>query len=248
MRRSAARLASVSQRSPRREPQIVAGGLAASTSGRRRLSGKFGSDPRREVPRRRGRVVRCQSPLRGGTNGDVMSTDLLEQYGRASAWAGTMVAVAAEQPDAPTPCDDWDVKALLSHMLETQRYFVGAARGEDVSPPSPTPSVVLSSDPVAQFEQTRSDVLQTFGEPGVIERTGPSLGVALSDQLLHGWDLAKATEQDATMPDGLAEAALGMIHGMFTEEQRKGILKPEQPVASDASSQEKLLAYSGRNG
>lgn len=152
-----------------------------------------------------------------------MSADLLGQYGRASEWAGTKVAVAADHLDAPTPCDDWDVKTLLSHMLETQHYFAGAARGEDVSPPSPTPSVLLDSDPVAEFEQTRIDMLQTFGEPGVIEQTGPSLGIALSDQLLHGWDLAKATEQDATMPDGLAEAALKMIHGLFTEEQRKGI-------------------------
>ena len=177
-----------------------------------------------------------------------MSTDLLLQYERASEWAATKVAVAADQLDAPTPCDDWDVKTLLSHMLETQSYFAGAARGEDVSPPSPTPSAAVSSDPIAEFAQTRADMLQTFGEPGVIDRTGPSLGVALSDQLLHGWDLARATEQDATMPDGLAEVALAMIHGLFTEEQRKGILKPEQPVAPDASSQDKLLAYSGRNG
>ena len=175
-----------------------------------------------------------------------MSTDLLEQYGRASGWAGTKVAIAAQKLNAPTPCDDWDVKTLLSHMLETQRYFAGAARGEHVSPPSPTPSVVLDADPVAQFEQTRTDVLQTFGEPGVIDKTGPSLGVAMSDQLLHGWDLAKATEQDATMPDGLAEATLAMIHGIFTAEERKGILKPEQHVADDASWQDKLLAYSGR--
>ena len=42
---------------------------------------------------------------------------------------------------------------------------------------------------------------------GVVERTGSALGIAFSDQLLHGWDLARATKQDPTMPDGLAEAA-----------------------------------------
>ena len=70
-------------------------------------------------------------------------------------------------------------------------------------------------------------MLRTFGEDGVIEKTGPSLGIAFSDQLLHGWDLAKATGQDATMPDGLPEAAYEMIHGRFTDEQRKGVFKPE---------------------
>ena len=90
-------------------------------------------------------------------------------------------------------------------------------------------------------------MLRTFGEPGVIDKTGPSLGIAFSDQLLHGWDLARATGQDETMPVGLPEAAYEMIHGRFTDEQRKGIFKPEVTVAADASAQEKLLAYTGRN-
>ena len=73
----------------------------------------------------------------------------------------------------------------------------------------------------------------------VIERTGPALGIAFSDQLLHGWDLAIATGQDATMPDGLAQAAYDMIHGRFTDEQRRGVFKPEIAVARDASAQDR---------
>jgi uncharacterized protein (TIGR03086 family) len=72
------------------------------------------------------------------------------------------------------------------------------------------------------------------------------LGIAFSDQLLHGWDLARATRQEETMPPGLAEAALAVIHGRFTEEQRVGVFKPEVAVAADAPAQEKLLAYTGR--
>jgi hypothetical protein len=49
------------------------------------------------------------------------------------------------------------------------------------------------------------------------------------------------------MPDGLPEAAHGMIHGRFTDEQRKGVFKPEIVVGTDASPQEKLLAYTGRD-
>ena len=37
-----------------------------------------------------------------------------------------------------------------------------------------------------------------------------------------------------------------MIHGRFTDEQRKGVFKPEIAVADDASPQERLLAYTGR--
>lgn len=175
-----------------------------------------------------------------------MEPDLLDLYRRASDWTATKVEAAATKLDAHTPCDDWDARTLLNHMLETQRYFVGAARGDDVSPPSPTPPEILSEDPAADFEGARAEVLSAFGEPGAIERTGPSLGIAFSDQLLHGWDLAKTTGQDATMPDGLPEAAYDMIHGRFTEEQRKGVFKPEIAVPPSASAQDRLLAYTGR--
>jgi uncharacterized protein (TIGR03086 family) len=132
-------------------------------------------------------------------------------------------------------------------MLETQRYFVGAAHGKDVSPPAQTPPDLLGDDPVADFSQARSELIETFQEPGVIEKTGPSLGIAFADQLLHGWDLAKATGQDATMPAGLPEAAYSTIHGQFTEEQRKGVFEPEVEVGPDASAQDRLLAYAGRD-
>ena len=81
----------------------------------------------------------------------------------------------------------------------------------------------------------------------MIEKTGPSLGIAFSDQLLHGWDLATATAQDATMPAGLPEAAFEMIHGRFTDDQRQGVFKPEVAVPEGASAQDRLLAYTGRD-
>lgn len=84
------------------------------------------------------------------------------------------------------PCDEWDVRTLLNHMLDTQRYFLGAARGEDTPPPGPNPPDVLSDDPASDFSQMREDVLGAFGQPGVIEKTGPALGIAFADTLLHG--------------------------------------------------------------
>lgn len=175
-----------------------------------------------------------------------MTPDPLDLYARASEWTLGKVAIAAGQLGARTPCDDWTVGELMSHMLDTSRYFIGTARGEQAPPPPPQPTTPLSADPVADFQTARDELLQAFGEDGAVERTGPSLGIAFSDALLHGWDLARATGQDETMPDGLASAAYEMIHGRFTDEQRKGVFKAEVPVAEDASAQERLLAYTGR--
>jgi len=173
--------------------------------------------------------------------------DLLENYGRASEWTLGKVAGAATRLDAPTPCEEWDVRTLMNHMLETQQYFVGSARGLHVSPPGAEPPEILGEDPVADFLEARTETLHTFGKDGMIEKTGPALGIAFSDQLLHGWDLARASGQDATMPADLAEAAYRTIHGKFTDDQRQGVFGPEIEVPDTASAQDRLLAYSGRD-
>jgi uncharacterized protein (TIGR03086 family) len=176
-----------------------------------------------------------------------MEPNLIDLYDRASSWAREKVSGATEKLDARTPCDDWDVRTLLNHILETQRYFLNSARGEQASPPSPTPPATLSDDPVEDFEAVRRDMLGAYAEPGAIEKSGPALGVAFSDLLVHSWDVARATGQNETMPDGLAAAAYEMVHGKFTDEQRKGIFKPEVPISDDASPQDRLLAYTGRD-
>jgi uncharacterized protein (TIGR03086 family) len=175
-----------------------------------------------------------------------MEADLLDLYRQASRWTAEKVA-GAHDLDAATPCPDWRVRDLINHMLDTQRYFAGAARGEDVGPPAPSPLSLLTDDPSADFERASADVMNVYAQDDVVERMGPALGVAFSDQLLHGWDLARATQRDATMPNGLAQAAYDCIHGLFTDEQRKGVFAPEIQVGDDATPQQRLLAYTGRD-
>lgn len=176
-----------------------------------------------------------------------MDLDYLDLYKRSSGWAADKVATAASGDLAgSTTCADWTLRDLLNHMLETQRYFAAAGRGEHASPPGQTPPETLGDDPRADFEQVREEVIGVFSEEGVIDKTMPALGIAFADALLHGWDVAKSTGQDSTMPDGLADAAYRTIHGRFSEEQRQGVFDPEIAVGDDVSAQERLLAYTGR--
>jgi hypothetical protein len=81
--------------------------------------------------------------------------DLLDLYGHASEWAGIKVRGAVSDLDAPTTCDGWTVRTLMNHMLETQRYFVGSARGDDVTL-SQEPPDLLSEHPSADFDRARA--------------------------------------------------------------------------------------------
>jgi uncharacterized protein (TIGR03086 family) len=175
-----------------------------------------------------------------------MADQLLDRYRVASEWTLSKVEQSGDKLDAPTPCDDWDVRHLLDHMVQTQQYFVRSARGEEATL-SPDPPESIGDDPADAYARGRDDTIATFSDDEVVERTGPALGIAFSDTLLHGWDVARATGQDTTMPPGLAQAAYDIVHGAFTDDQRKGVFGPEVPVGDDAAPQERLLAYTGRD-
>jgi len=172
--------------------------------------------------------------------------DLVDVFERGTDWSASKISGATSKLDGSTTCDQWDVRALLNHMIDSQQYFAASARGEEASLPSPTPPELIGDDPVAAYQHIRQEMLDAYRQPGVVEKTGPLLGIAFTDQLVHGWDLAKATGQDATIPDDLARAAFAMIDGQLTDERRGNGFKPAVSVADDASPQERLLAYTGR--
>ncbi len=173
--------------------------------------------------------------------------DTLDLYDRACTWNLGHVDEAAGRLDDPSPNPGWDVRTLLNHMLETQHYFTDSALGREAAPPSKEPPPLISGDPAADFRQARDQALDAFGADGVVDKTGPMIGIAFGDTLLHGWDLAVATGRDTTMPPDLAEAAYEFLYGRFTDDQRVGVFGPELPVSETASAQDKLLAYVGRD-
>ena len=175
-----------------------------------------------------------------------MGPDLLDLYDRGSAWAVEVVSGAVNDLDATTPCEEWNVRTLLNHMLDAQRYFLSAARGEQASPPGATAPEILSDDPAGDFRKMRTDMLAAYSDPEVRERTGISLGIAFSDLLLHTWDLARATGQDETLdPDKCAEMLEGMLP-MDEALRQSGHYGPRVAVPADADVQTRLLAFIGR--
>jgi len=176
-----------------------------------------------------------------------VDVDLVDQFERSTQWCGSKIPAATSKLDDKTPCDQWDVRMLLDHMIDTQNFFAARARGEEPAFPGATPPSLIGADPAAAYEQAREETLRAHREPGALERTGPLLGIAFCDQLIHGWDLATATGQDATMPEDLAEAAFAMLEGRLTDDQRGSAFKPAVDVADDAGVQDKLLAYTGRH-
>ena len=51
--------------------------------------------------------------------------NILDQYEVARGWALSKTMGASGMLDRETPCETWDVRSVLNHMLDTPRYFIG---------------------------------------------------------------------------------------------------------------------------
>src|SRR5205823_12914548 len=105
-----------------------------------------------------------------GRYGKVGAMDLLDLFERASDWTGSKVPAAAKRLDDPTPCDEWDVRTLLNHLIDAQRYFIASAKGEEAPPPSAQPPALIGDDPVRTYQETCQQMLDAYRQPGVLEK------------------------------------------------------------------------------
>lgn len=173
--------------------------------------------------------------------------DMLKNFEAASQWASEKIAGATDRLNEKTPCEEWDVKTLVDHMCDSQQYFTSKARGEDATLPSPSPPQLVGDDPVVAYKSYSEATLDAFRDPDVQEKEAMGLGISFVDQLVHGWDVAKATGQDATMPKPLAQAAWTLMDGNLPDDKRGAGFKPAIATAENVPAQDKLLAYTGRN-
>jgi uncharacterized protein (TIGR03086 family) len=163
-----------------------------------------------------------------------------------------VAAVRSDQWDARTPCTEWTVRDLLNHVAGGNRLFAAALRGE----PRPVPQP--ADDLVTAVRDTAKDLVAAFRLPGALARevtvpfgTVPgavALHLRLNEILVHGWDLARATGQTAHFPDGIVEQELAFTRGAIAgvpPERRP--FAPEQPVAGDAPTLDRLAALLGRS-
>jgi uncharacterized protein (TIGR03086 family) len=184
--------------------------------------------------------------------------DMIDLLDQASAWTATKVVGAQHQLDAPTPCDEWSVRRLIDHLLATQQMFTAGASGGTIAPPTGPPPELVGDDPTAQYEQARKATIHAYAQPGILSGTVKGsggeipamqvVGIALCDQLIHGWDLARATGQDDTMPAELVAVAWQLLDGQIPDEARGPgkNFKAAVTVPEAATDQDRLLAYCGR--
>src|SRR3712207_4384262 len=77
------------------------------------------------------------------------ATDVLALHARAVPQAQRVIdAIRPDQLGVATPCPEWDVRALLTHLTWLPRGFAAAAAG---GPPPAAAADLLGDDPKAAF-------------------------------------------------------------------------------------------------
>jgi uncharacterized protein (TIGR03086 family) len=172
------------------------------------------------------------------------------------AWTGKRIAaVRPSDLSAPTPCAEWNLRQVLNHMLGALDLHLDAAIGQPVDRSRSNPDTDrFGAEPAAAFDAVAARAARTWRQPGVLDGTwtlpmGPVPGsilamLHLTEVVVHGWDIGRATGENAAVPAELAEPALEFSRGFATEAHRGTAFAAE--LAAGHTPGERLVAFLGR--
>lgn len=170
---------------------------------------------------------------------------LLTVHAKAiEGFASRLGQVGVGDWDGATPCTDWDVRALVNHVIGANVRYQMLLRAAPLEEVEATRTVDhLGDAPLESFRTTADAVVRAFAEGDVLdrifchvtgERTGRELLVMRTYDIgVHTWDLAVAIGADRHIDD--AVVTVGLIATM-----------PAADESDDWSAQDRLLVRSGR--
>ena len=179
------------------------------------------------------------------------TTELLDQ---GFAWtAARIAAVPSDGLDLPTPCDRWNMRELLDHIIGVLTMVTDAV---DTMPAVGTPDApALGSTP---WDRAIADLAArsrlAWEAPGVMDRTfelpigtmpAPVLkSSALLELVVHGWDISQASGEAAEIPDALARPVLEFARQAIGDDSRGDLFGADLGLGATPSDQ--LVAFLGR--
>lgn len=174
--------------------------------------------------------------------------DPSERHRSIAAMFGAVVSGVADW-DAPTPVAEWHAIDVVDHLIEWPAGFL-AAGGVELAR--------TSGDPAARWEQRAAAIQALLDGPDRDSRfTHPMAGsfplataidmFYTSDVFMHAWDLARASGQQEPLD---ADEAARLLEGMLPIDamlRQSGQYGPRIAVPDDASPQDQLMAFVGRD-
>ncbi len=190
---------------------------------------------------------------------NVLSADPRPAFADAVALAGSVLAaVRPDQLANPTPCAEYNVEALLGHLVFVlQRVTIIGETGSVGDDGDEIIATVPDNEWARAWEAAKLTAEAAWSDPTILGRimelpwvTLPGaavLGMYISEVTVHTWDLAKATNQTVEFDDAIVSASVDAMAQMLPIDQREfAPFDAPVAVASDARLIDRLVAWTGR--
>jgi len=159
--------------------------------------------------------------------------------------------------DSATPCSEWDVRAVVNHVVGEHRWVVPLMARKTIDDVGPElDGDLLGDDPAAAWHHATGPSHDAFAQPGAMdgtvhlsygdERASAYCEQLIFDNLVHAWDLARVAGVDDELPPELVEWGIGWATPILPMLTGSGVFGEVIPVDADADSQTRLLALVGR--
>ncbi|MGI5350144.1 TIGR03086 family metal-binding protein [Streptomyces sp. CA-250714] len=182
-------------------------------------------------------------------------------YAGATAQAAKVIAaVRPEQLDGPTPCSEYDVRALLGHLVSGARRIATVPDGSDGKGPD-VPE--WTADVPAQqwpelYEDGRKRMISAWESDELMDTdvTVPwgrmpgryALSGSVMETAGHTWDLARAIGWTGELDEGVGQFALATAHQALPAEGREHMpFGDVRQVQEGADTYTRLAAWLGRD-
>jgi uncharacterized protein (TIGR03086 family) len=184
--------------------------------------------------------------------------DARELYRRASAEFTARVHRVGDRWAAPTPCAGWDVRALVRHLVEEERWappLLGGATIAEVG--DRFAGDLLGGDPVGAVDEAAPGAVSAVESDDALTRTvhlsfgdvpGQEYVMQLAaDHLVHAWDLGQALGDDSALDADAVASVREWFAPVEALYRQAGAIGPRAAVPEGAGAQDELLAMFGRS-
>jgi len=160
----------------------------------------------------------------------------------AAKWVEVNDQIGETDGEKASTCDGWCVQEIVDHALGWQItggnvFGANIAEGADWATIQTAMTAALSDPSNLEGEAEGFGGMPKQGVAGMV----------IGDLLIHSWDLARSLGVDETLPEEAVTSTLMGLQRMPDAMLRgPNMFGPAIEVADDASAQEKLLGFVGR--
>lgn len=184
---------------------------------------------------------------------------MIDMTSACASAADLVRTVGDDELTGPTPCSEMSVAALVSHLGGLAAAFTAAAAKQfgDLTDSPPAVSELLDDGWRVSYPQRLMAMAAAWGDPAAWEGMSRAGGVdfpadvggriALTEVVVHGWDLARATGRPYAVDDDVLRAVLPHVTEFASGAPVEGLFAAAIPVNDDAPLLDRVIALTGRN-